>query len=68
MALATVTVNNASPGLDHKSSEGALVAKALSIAAQQIQSQGGLVTSGTMTGDGGVVLGTWALTNQASNP
>ena len=67
MALLSLTVNNASPALDKKYSEVALIARALGIAAQVLQSNGGLVTSGNILGDGAVVLGTWTYTPQASS-
>lgn len=66
MALLTLTVNNASPVLDKKYGEVALIYRALDLAQQQIRSAGGLVTSGTMT-DQGVTLGTWTYTPQASS-
>jgi hypothetical protein len=68
MALCTVTVNNTAPALEHKSSEAALVAQALHIAATAIQSAQGTVASGNIIGNGGVVLGSWTLTSQNSSP
>jgi hypothetical protein len=38
MSLAVISVNNQSPALEHKSSEAALIAQALHIAATNIQS------------------------------
>lgn len=67
MALFTLTVNNQSPALEHKSSEVAVIARALGIAAQLVQSQGGLVTSGNITVDGGVNIGSWTYTPQATS-
>jgi hypothetical protein len=67
MALLSLTVNNQSPALDKKAQEAALVARALSLAAQDIGASGGLKTSGNIVNDGGAVLGTWTLTNQASS-
>ena len=67
MALLSLTVNNASPALDKKAQEVALIARALGAAARVIQSNGGLVTSGNILGDGAVVLGTWTYTPQASS-
>lgn len=68
MALLTLTVNNLSPALDKKSSEAAFIARALQIAATNIQGAGGLQTSGNIIADGGVNVGSWTLTNQASQP
>ena len=42
------------------------VAKAVKSAAHAAGAAGGTVTSGTMTGDFGVVLGTWTYTPEAS--
>jgi hypothetical protein len=67
MALLSLTVNNASPALDKKAQEVALIAQALGVAAQVLQSNGGLVTSGNILGAGGVVLGTFSYTPQASS-
>jgi hypothetical protein len=67
MALLSLTVNNASPAQDKKFQEVALIARALAAAAQVIQSNGGLVTSGNILGDGAVVLGTFTYTPQAGS-
>jgi hypothetical protein len=67
MALLTLTVNNLAPALDKKTQEVAVIARALGIAAQLVQSQGGLVTSGNILVDGGVNIGTWTYTPQASS-
>ena len=71
MALLTLTVNNLAPGLEHKSSEAAVIARALKIAAEAIQRAQGTVTSGNIVdnqGAGSVTIGTWAYTPQASLP
>lgn len=67
MALAVITINNQSPALDKKYSETQLVARGLALAAQAIAGAGGAQTSGNIVNDGGVVLGTWAYTPQASS-
>jgi hypothetical protein len=67
MPLLTLTVNNASPALDKKHQEVALIARALDLAASAIRGPGGSVTSGNISGDGGVVIGTWAYTPQAGS-
>jgi hypothetical protein len=67
MSLAVITVNNQSPALDHKASEVALVSRALEIAAQQIRSAGGAATSGNIIADGGVTIGSFVYTAQASS-
>jgi hypothetical protein len=67
MPLLTLTVDNASPALDKKAQEVQLIAQALDVAARAIRSPGGSVTSGNITGDGGVVLGSWVYTPQASS-
>jgi len=67
MALLSLTVNNASPARDKKHQEVQLIARALELAALQIRSAGGLVTSGTITDDGAAVLGSWTYTPQASS-
>lgn len=65
--LCTVTVNAPTPSLDKRAQEVAISARALEIAAQQLRSQAGVATSGTMTGDFGVVLGTWSYSPVASS-
>jgi hypothetical protein len=67
MPLAVITVNNASPALDKKFQEVALIQRALDIAEQNIRAPGGAVTSGNILGDGGVLLGSWVYTPQASS-
>ena len=67
MALLSLTVNNLSPVLDKRFQEVQVIARALGIAAQVLQSNGGLVTSGNIVGDGGLVLGTYTYTPQASS-
>jgi len=65
-ASATVTITNpASYG--SRASEVQMVARALAIAAQQIRAAGGRAASGTITGDGAVVLGSWTFTAEASS-
>jgi hypothetical protein len=68
MSLAVITINAQSPALEHKSSEAALIAQALHIAATNIQSQQGTVTSGNIVGNGGAVIGSWTFTSQNGSP
>jgi hypothetical protein len=65
--LAVVTVNNASPALDKKAQEVQVVARALELAAQSIRMAGGAATSGNIIADGGVTIGSWTYTAQASS-
>jgi hypothetical protein len=44
-----------------------LIQRALDLAESAIRSPGGAVTSGTITGDGGVVLGSWTYTPVAGS-
>jgi hypothetical protein len=67
MALLTLTVNNLSPALDKKFQEVQVIARALELAAQAIRSAGGVVTSGNINGDGGIVLGNYTYTPQAAS-
>ena len=66
MPLLTLTVNNPSPVLDKRAQEVQLIARALDLASFAILSPGGTVTSGNINGDGGVTLGTWNYSPQAS--
>jgi polysaccharide deacetylase 2 family uncharacterized protein YibQ len=67
MSLAVITVNNQSPALDHKSSEVALIARALELAAQSIRGAGGALTSGSIVDSGAAVIGSWTYTAQATS-
>jgi hypothetical protein len=67
MPLLTLTVNNLATPMDNKAQEVALITQALDVAARAIRSPGGTVTSGNINGDGGVVLGSWSYTPQASS-
>jgi hypothetical protein len=67
MPLLSLTVNDLANPLDKQAQEVALIAQALDQAARSIRSPGGTVTSGNITGDGGVLLGTWSYTPQASS-
>ena len=66
MALAVITVNNASPQLDKRAQEVVLVARALALAAQDIASHGGASASGNILNDGGALIGSWTYTAQSS--
>ena len=63
MSLCTVTVSDA--GQATKAIEVARVARALTLAAQQIRRDGGATTSGNIIDDGAVVIGSWVLTGSA---
>jgi hypothetical protein len=67
MALCVVTINNLSPVLDKRFQEVQVISRALDLAQQAICSPGGTVTSGNINGDGGILLGTWTYTPQASS-
>jgi hypothetical protein len=67
MPLLTLTVNNASPALDKKFQEVALIERALDLAQSNIRAAGGVTTSGNIINDGGTVIGSWTYTPQASS-
>jgi hypothetical protein len=67
MALLSLTVNNASPALEKKAQEVQLISRALDLAQQAICAAGGLTTSGNIIDTGGVTIGTWTYTAQASS-
>jgi hypothetical protein len=67
MALLSLTVNNPAVAMDKQHGETHLIARALDRARLDICGAGGAKTSGNIIGDGGVVLGTWTYTPQASN-
>jgi hypothetical protein len=67
MALAVITVNNLATPLDKKFQEVRFIARALDLAEQAISAPGGTVTGGNIINDGGVVIGTWTYTPQASS-
>jgi hypothetical protein len=66
MAAATATINVTIPTSDKKAQEVYWVARALALAAQAIESQGGLVTSGNIN-DATNSLGTWTYSAGASS-
>ena len=66
MSAATVSVSVTIPTSEKKAQEVAWAARALQIAAQQMRSQAGNATSGTMT-DATNSLGTWTYTPGASS-
>jgi hypothetical protein len=68
MALLSLTVNNLSPALEHKSGEAQVIARALEEAARMIQSNQALVTSGNIVLGSYGTVGSWTLVNQASLP
>jgi hypothetical protein len=61
----TITVNI--PTADTRAIETMWAARAAQLAAHAVRSAGGAATSGNITADGGVALGTWAYTPQASS-
>jgi hypothetical protein len=67
MSLAVITINNPSPQLDKQHQEVQLIDRALQLAKTDIRSNGGKKTSGNIANDGGVVIGTWTYTPQASS-
>jgi hypothetical protein len=67
MALFTLTVNNLAPALDKKAQEVQVIARALNLAEASVRGAGGQQTSGNINGDGGVLLGSWTYTPQASS-
>jgi hypothetical protein len=74
MSLFTLTINNLSPALEHKSGEVAVIANALHAAATAVQAAQGNLTSGNLTiphaggvGDP-VTIGSWAYVAQGSLP
>jgi hypothetical protein len=72
VSLFTLTINNLSPALEHKSGEVAVIANALHAAAQAVQGAQGNLTSGNLTvphpaGVGDPTnIGSWTYTPQAS--
>jgi hypothetical protein len=65
--LATITINAPATALDKQHQETQYIQRAMEIAKIDIRSNGGKKTSGTMTDDRGVVLGTWSYTPVASS-
>ena len=67
MALFVLTVNDRSPPIDRKFQEASKIARALTIAAQDIDSHRGANTTGNILDEGGQVLGSWVYTPQATS-
>jgi hypothetical protein len=67
MALFTLTVNNNTPALDKKFQEVADIARALTLAAQDIGSHGVASTTGNIIDTGGLTVGSWVYTPQATS-
>ena len=65
--LCTVTITAPSPALDKQAQEVALIARALTLAAQSIREAGGAQTSGNILDTGAVVIGTFSYTPQATS-
>ena len=74
MSLFTLTINNLSPALEHKSGEVAVIANALHAAATAVQAGQGNITSGNLSvpHPGGVgdpvTIGSWSYVAQGSLP
>jgi hypothetical protein len=66
MAAATATVSLTIPTSDTKAQEVYWIARTLALAAEQIRSAGGAVTSGTVK-DGSATLATWSYSAGASS-
>jgi hypothetical protein len=64
MALFTLTVTDASQ--DTKAKEVQRIARALQVAAIEVRSAGGALTSGNILDDGAVVIGSWTYTGSAT--
>jgi hypothetical protein len=62
MAVATVTITAVIPAAEKKHVESWYIQRLLTLAAQEIRSNGGEKTSGTMYGSGGLNMGTWSYT------
>ena len=67
MPLAVITVNNQAPALDKKFQEVQVIARALDLAEAAIRGGGGVVTSGNIVSDGGVTIGSFVYTPQATS-
>jgi hypothetical protein len=67
MSAATVTVNVTIPPSEKKAQEVVWATRALAMASQAIESQGGLVTSGNLIDGFGVNLGSWSYSSGASS-
>lgn len=67
MPLLILTVNDQTPALEKQTSEVALIARALALAAHEIHRNGGAKVSGDILTDGAVVLGNWVYTPQSSS-
>lgn len=67
MALFTVTVDNRSPALDRRDQECAVIARALDLAANDLRRSGGAKTSGSIIDGGGVSVGSWLYSPQATS-
>lgn len=64
---ATLRVDVSIPKSETKSIEVKWCHRALELAAHEIRRTGGAQTSGTITGDGGIVLGSWTYAPGASS-
>jgi hypothetical protein len=66
MALFTLTINNLNPAIDKKNQEVNIIARALNMAAQNVEAAGGQMTSGNVVIEQGNV-GSWTYTPQAGS-
>jgi hypothetical protein len=64
---ATLRVDVSIPKSETKSIEVTWCHRALELAAHEIRRTGGAQTSGNITGDGGILLGSWVYTPQAKS-
>lgn len=67
MPACVVTVNTISPQLDKRHQELQRIDRALHLAAAALRGAGGAVTSGNITDDGGLIVGTYVYTPGASS-
>jgi hypothetical protein len=63
--LFTLTVNNQAPAMEKMYSELAFITRALALATEDVQRNGGNKTSGNIVNDGATVIGSWTYTPQA---
>jgi len=66
MSIFTLTVSTPSPALDKRYQEVALINRALEIAANKIGSSGGALSSGNIIDAGGVTIGSFNYSANAS--
>ena len=67
MSLFVLTIPNPSTQLDKRAQEVSLIARACSLAAQDVGSAGGAKTSANIIDSGGVTIGSWVYVPVASS-